>query len=77
MPELKKALSRFDLTMIAVGSMIGSGIFLTPSIIVQALPSPAQIILVWAAGGIIALCGALTFAELGHSCRRPEAFTFS
>ena len=65
MPELKKALSRFDLTMIAVGSMIGSGIFLTPSIIARALPSPAMIILVWLGGGIIALCGALTFAELG------------
>ncbi len=65
MPQLKKELSRFDLTMIAIGSMIGSGIFLTPSIIARAIPFPSLIIFVWLIGGIQALCGALTFAELG------------
>ncbi len=65
MTELRRSLSRFDLTMIAVGSTIGSGIFLTPSLIAQALPSPGWIIGIWIAGGITALCGALTFAELG------------
>ncbi len=65
MPQLKKALSRFDLTMIAIGSMIGSGIFLTPSIIARAIPFPSLIIFVWLIGGLQALCGALTFAELG------------
>ena len=65
MTQLKKALSRFDLTMIAIGSMIGSGIFLTPSIIARAIPFPSLIIFVWLIGGIQALCGALTFAELG------------
>jgi basic amino acid/polyamine antiporter, APA family len=69
--HLKKALSRFDLTMIAIGSMIGSGIFLTPSLIAKSLPSPFLIILVWILGGVIALCGALTFAELG--AQMPEA----
>ncbi len=71
MPQLKKELSRFDLTMIATGAMIGSGIFLTPSIIAKALPSPALIIFVWLLGGLLALCGALTFAELGSLM--PEA----
>ena len=65
MHQLKKELSRFDLTMIAIGSMIGSGIFLTPSIIASAIPFPSLIIFVWLIGGIQALCGALTFAELG------------
>lgn len=65
MSELKKALSRFDLTMIAIGSMIGSGIFLTPAIIAKAIPSPGLILLVWFGGGLLSLCGALTFAELG------------
>ncbi len=65
MPQLKKELSRFDLTMIAIGSMIGSGIFLTPSIIARAIPLPSLIIFVWLIGGVQALCGALTFAELG------------
>jgi APA family basic amino acid/polyamine antiporter len=65
MAELKRALSRLDLTMIAIGSTIGSGIFLTPSIIARALPSPLLICTVWIIGGLMALAGALTFAELG------------
>ncbi len=65
MAELKKALSRFDLIMIAIGSTIGSGIFLTPAIIANAIQSPAIILIIWLAGGILILCGALTFAELG------------
>lgn len=63
--QLKQNLTLFDITMIATGSVIGSGIFLTPSIIAKALPSPMWILLVWIAGGIMALTGALTFAELG------------
>jgi APA family basic amino acid/polyamine antiporter len=65
MPELKRELTLFDLTMIAIGSSIGSGIFLTPSLIASALPSPLWILGAWLVGGIMALCGALTFAELG------------
>jgi APA family basic amino acid/polyamine antiporter len=57
--------------MVAVGSSIGSGIFLTPSQIAAHLPSPGMIMLVWALGGAIALAGALTFAELGSMF--PEA----
>ncbi|MEW6511420.1 MAG: amino acid permease [Bacteroidota bacterium] len=64
MPELRPALSRFDLTMIAIGSTIGSGIFLTPALIAQSLPSAPLIFGVWIAGGVVALTGALTFAEL-------------
>jgi APA family basic amino acid/polyamine antiporter len=65
MSELKRELSRFDLTMIAVGSTIGSGIFLTPAIIAHALPSTPWILGIWLVGGLMALSGALTFAELG------------
>lgn len=53
------------MTMIATGSVIGSGIFLTPSIIARALPAPMWILAVWVVGGLMALTGALTFAELG------------
>ncbi|MCU0645757.1 MAG: amino acid permease [bacterium] len=63
--QLKQKLTLFDMTMIATGSVIGSGIFLTPAIIAKALPSPMWILFVWIAGGIMALTGALTFAELG------------
>jgi len=65
MAELKRDLNLFDLTMIAIGSSIGSGIFLTPALVANALPSPLWILGVWFAGGVMALCGALTFAELG------------
>jgi len=63
--ELRRDLSLFDLTMIAVGSTIGSGIFLTPALIASALPSPMWILGVWVVGGMMAMSGALTYAELG------------
>jgi APA family basic amino acid/polyamine antiporter len=65
MAELKKELTLFDMTMIAVGATIGSGIFLTPSSIAQTIPSPLWIGGLWVLGGMMALSGALTFAELG------------
>ena len=63
--QLRRELTLYGLTMVAIGSCIGSGIFLTPSQIARYLPSPLYILLVWTLGGIIALAGALTFAELG------------
>jgi APA family basic amino acid/polyamine antiporter len=65
MAELRKDLSGFGLTMIAIGSCIGAGIFMTPAQVASELPIPFWIIIVWAAGGLVALTGALTFAELG------------
>jgi len=65
MTKLRKELTLYGLTMIAIGSCVGSGIFLTPSQIAGHLPSPVLILIVWALGGIITLTGALTFAELG------------
>jgi len=65
MTELKKDLRLYGLTMVAIGSCIGSGIFLTPSQIAGYLPSPLWILFIWALGGVITLTGALTFAELG------------
>ena len=71
MADLKRELSTFDLTMIAIGGTIGSGIFLTPSLIAHELPFPVLILAVWLLGGVLALSGALTFAELGGMI--PEA----
>ncbi len=65
MKRLRKDLSLFGLTMVAVGSVIGSGIFLTPSQIASYIPSSELIILAWVLGGILALTGALTLGELG------------
>jgi len=71
MSQLKQNLTLFDMTMIAIGSVIGSGIFLTPSLIAKSLPSPMWILFVWVLGGVMALTGALTYAEL--SSMMPQA----
>ncbi len=63
--SLQRKLTLYGLTMIAVGSCIGSGIFVTPAQIAQELPQHNLILLIWTLGGLTALCGALTFAELG------------
>jgi basic amino acid/polyamine antiporter, APA family len=65
MTKLAKELTLFGLIMVAIGSCIGSGIFVTPSQIAGLIPSPYTIIAVWVIGGLITLTGALTFAELG------------
>lgn len=50
---------------VVVGSTIGSGIFRSPSGIAEKLPSPTIMLAVWVVGGLFALCGALTLAEVG------------
>jgi len=61
----KEKLSLFDLTMIVIGLVIGMGIFRTASDAAAASPTPAFYFTVWILGGIVALCGALTYAEIG------------
>ena len=58
-------LSRFDFTMIVVGLVIGMGIFRTASVSARGAGEPGIFFSAWIAGGIIALCGALTYAEIG------------
>lgn len=65
MSKLRRDLSLYGLTMIAIGSCIGAGIFKTPADVAGHLTSGTQVLIVWALGGLIALTGALTFAELG------------
>ncbi len=65
MSELNKKLTLYGLTMVAVGSSIGSGIFISPSGVVEAVPHQGFVLLLWAIGGVIAFTGALTLAELG------------
>jgi len=65
MPRLEKKLTLYGLTMIAIGGCIGSGIFATPNGVLQVVPHHGLALLIWAIGGLIALTGALTFAELG------------
>ena len=58
-------LNLFDLTMIVVGLVIGMGIFRTASDAANAAISPPLFFIAWFAGGMVALCGALTYAEIG------------
>jgi APA family basic amino acid/polyamine antiporter len=63
--ELVRALGPWDATLITVGSVIGTGIFLVSSDIARALPHGGLLLVVWLLGGLLSLAGALTYAELG------------
>ncbi len=52
-------------TTIVAGSMLGVGIFLTPHLVAQSVTSPSLFLLLWALGGVLAIAGAVTYAELG------------
>lgn len=62
---IKKQLNLFDLSMIVVSLVIGMGIFRTPVVAAARAGTPAIFYLAWSLGGFIALCGALTYAEIG------------
>lgn len=62
---LKRVLGLYDATMLVVGSVFGSGIFLTTGIIAGLVPYTGLIWLAWAAGGIITIAGAICYGELG------------
>jgi basic amino acid/polyamine antiporter, APA family len=62
--EFKRELGLFDSTMIVVGSMIGSGIFIVSADIARTLGSSGFLLLVWVITGIITLIGALSYGEL-------------
>ncbi|NCT69165.1 MAG: amino acid permease [Rhodanobacteraceae bacterium] len=66
-----RRLGAWDASMVVVGGVIGSGIFLTPAAIARQTGSAAEQLLAWAIGGVLALIGALCYAELG--ARRPAA----
>jgi APA family basic amino acid/polyamine antiporter len=61
----KQKLSLFDITIIAIGLVVGMGIFRTAKDAAAASTSPAMYFGVWVLGGLIAICGALTYAEIG------------
>jgi APA family basic amino acid/polyamine antiporter len=61
----KTLLSLFDITMIVIGLVIGMGIFRTASDSARAAITSNVFFFSWLAGGLVALCGALTYAEIG------------
>jgi APA family basic amino acid/polyamine antiporter len=57
--------------MVVIGGIIGSGIFINPSLVARQVRTPAAILGAWATGGLVALAGAFAYAELGQ--RLPRA----
>jgi len=62
--RLPRRLGLWSAVAVLVGSTIGGGIFRTPAVIAGRVPEPVLMLLVWVLGGLLALCGALTYAEL-------------
>jgi APA family basic amino acid/polyamine antiporter len=69
--KLKRQLGLFPATNIVVANMVGAGIFTTSGLLMAGLKDPVLMMVLWAVGGIIALCGALSYGELGAAM--PEA----
>jgi basic amino acid/polyamine antiporter, APA family len=65
MRDLPRKLNVVDGTALLVGTVIGSGIFVVPSLIAQRVPEPGLALAIWFFSGLLVLCGALTLAELG------------
>lgn len=63
--KLKRQLGLFPTTNIVVANMIGAGIFTTSGLLMAGLNDPLLMLTLWVVGGIIALCGALSYGELG------------
>jgi len=69
-PSLERVLSLLDATMINVGGVVGSGIFMVPATVAFFTGSASLFFLVWILGGIVSLFGALSVAELGAAMPR-------
>jgi APA family basic amino acid/polyamine antiporter len=69
-PQLARRLGLFDATMIVMGGIIGSGIFMNPAVVARQVSTPFLILGVWMLGGLVALIAAFIWAEL--AALRPE-----
>ena len=69
-PHLARELNAFDATLIVMGGIVGTGIFVNPSVVAQRAHTTPLILAAWFIGGVIALFGGFVFAEL--AARRPQ-----
>jgi APA family basic amino acid/polyamine antiporter len=69
--ELVKGLGLYGATSVVAGTMIGTAIFVVPSVMLAHVGTPSRVIAVWAFAGVLSLFGALGYAELGAAL--PEA----
>jgi APA family basic amino acid/polyamine antiporter len=70
-PQLRRQLGLFDATMIVMGGIVGSGIFINPYVVALHVHTPLLILGVWLGGGALAIAGAFVWAEL--ATRLPES----
>jgi basic amino acid/polyamine antiporter, APA family len=68
--QLARRLGTFDATMIVMGGIVGSGIFMNPYVVAQQVHTRFLILFVWVLGGMVALAGSFIYAEL--AARRPN-----
>jgi APA family basic amino acid/polyamine antiporter len=69
--ELPRKIGLFSASSIVIANMIGAGIFTTSGLLMGGLDNPWLLVILWGVGGLVALCGALSYAELGVAM--PEA----
>ena len=61
---LKRRLNLFDATLLVIGNVVGAGIFTTSGFLANELPHPTLFLGIWIIGGLLTICGALTYAEM-------------
>lgn len=71
---LQRTLGVWSAAAIVVGITIGSGIFRSPGGIAERVPNPLLVLALWAAGGVITVCGALSLAELAAAIPETGGF---
>ena len=73
--SLVRGLGPWDVTLITIGSVLGSGIFITSGDMARVLPHAGLLLLVWLVGGLLTLAGALTYSELlAKATKHREGF---
>jgi len=68
--QLRRQVGLFDATMIVMGGIVGAGIFINSYVVARQVHTPVLILAVWGAGGMVAMMGAFTYAEL--AARIPD-----
>src|ERR1700683_1633137 len=63
-PSLARQLNLFDITMLVMGGIIGSGIFINPYVVARQVPVEGAILGLWIFGGAVAMAGAFVYADL-------------
>src|SRR6185295_17771517 len=70
-PGLVRTLGLWDVTAITAGTILGSAIFVAAAFVPREIPQPTLVLILWVAGGSIAVAGALSYAELGTMFPAP------